>query len=67
VSKLLMELRDLAEAVGLSDREEREALRRAGPPAPGADVETCGRFGLAVVLPLAAKAYMERQPLLLDY
>jgi len=67
VSSLLTELRDLSEVVGLADREERDAVRRAGPPATSDDVLACGRFGLAVLIGLAAKAYVERQPLLLDY
>lgn len=67
VSRLLRELKDLSEAIGLTDREERAAIRAAGPPEPGADVATCGRFGLSVFLPLAGKAYLDRQPLLLDF
>lgn len=64
---LLMELRDLGEAIGLDDRDERAAIRQGGPPEPGADVQTCGRFGLSVFLPMAGQAYLEKQPLVLDY
>jgi hypothetical protein len=67
VSALLTELRDLSEVIGLTDRDECDVIRRAGPPADRDDVEGYGRFGLAVFLGLAAKAYVERQPLLLDY
>ena len=67
VSRLLLELKEVAEAIGLTDREERVAIRAAGPPDRDADVETCARFGLSTLLPLAGKAYVERQPLLLDY
>lgn len=67
LSRLLLELKDIAEAIGLTDREERAAIRAAGPPDPDADVETCARFGLSTLLPLAGKAYVERQPLLLDF
>ena len=52
---------------GLTDTEERAAIRAAGPPDPDSDVETCARFGLSTLLPLAGKAYVERQPLLLDF
>jgi hypothetical protein len=67
VSALLRELRDLAEALGLTDTAEGAAIRQAGPPPDSDDVMACGRFGLSVFLPLAAKAYLDRQPLLLDY
>ncbi|GAB3436701.1 hypothetical protein GCM10027517_07150 [Phycicoccus ginsengisoli] len=67
LSRLLLELKDLAEAIGLADKDERLAIRAAGPPDRGADVATCGRFGLSVFLPLAAHAYVERQPLVLDF
>lgn len=67
VSTLLTELRDLSEVIGLTDRGERDAVRRAGPPPAGDGVLASGRFGLAVFLGLAATAYLERQPLVLDY
>lgn len=67
VSRLLLELKEVAEAIGLTDREERAAIRAAGPPDRDADVETCARFGLSTLLPLAGKAYVERQPLVLDF
>lgn len=67
VSALLTELRDLSEVMGLTDRDERNAIRQAGPPEARDDVDSYARFGLAVFLGLAAKAYIERQPLLLDY
>ena len=67
LSRLLLELKDIAEAIGLTHTEERAAIRAAGPPDPDSDVETCARFGLSTLLPLAGKAYVERQPLLLDF
>lgn len=67
VATLLVELRALSEVVGLTDREECDALRRAGPPPTSDDVVASGRYGLAVFLGLASKAYLERQPLLLDF
>ncbi|GAB3084040.1 hypothetical protein [Pedococcus soli] len=67
ISALLVELKGLSEAVGLTDRAEQAAVRQAGPPRPGADAQTCGRFGLSTFLPLAGKAYVDKQPLVLDH
>ena len=67
MNQLVAELKVLADRLGLDTGEELERLRQAGPPESPADVETAGRFGLAVFLGLAQAAERASQPLLLDY
>jgi hypothetical protein len=66
VDQLVMELQTLARQTGLANAEDLERVRQQGPPAAD-DVDTAGRFGLAVFQSLALTAQRERQPLLLDY
>jgi hypothetical protein len=67
VDQLVIELQTLARQTGLANAEDLERIRKQGPPAADDDVDTAGRFGLAVFQSLALTAQRERQPLLLDY
>jgi hypothetical protein len=66
VDQLVIELQTLARQTGLANAEDLERVRQQGPPAAD-DVDTAGRFGLAVFQSLALTAQRERQPLVLDY
>lgn len=66
VSQLVAELTMLAGRIGMDD-VELQRRRQEGPPTADSDVETAGRYGLAVFSELAQAALQARQPLLLDY
>jgi hypothetical protein len=67
VNQLLAELELLAASLGVDREEDLVRLRQAGPPELPSDVDSAGRFGLAVFIQLARVAHEAKQPLLLDY
>jgi len=67
IDQLLDELRMLASRLGITGDADLRDIRLAGPPHAESDVESAGRFGLAVFLELAEIAHDTSLPLLLDY
>jgi hypothetical protein len=67
VENLGSELVDLAARSGLLDGMNREDVLQRGVSSPGASLDEVAPFGLALLLGLAERALLHRQPLLLDY
>jgi hypothetical protein len=67
VGSLGSELVELAQRTGLLNGMDREDILQRGVSSSDAPLEEVAPFGLALLLGLAERALLHRQPLLLDY